>query len=729
VSSPLPPSSFIAPELPKPDAEEQVFNLDVGRYLRALRRYSWLLLALVALSVTAAVFYTRQQPEIFEATASVQIEPRMADLLGQGNEITGVAGGGGAEYYKQQRRVLDSLKLIRETVVAKNLQLNFLNERERSELTLDQQLDLAAQRLQGKVEIRYPEQNRIMYVAVAHTDPKLAQEIANAHVATYDAYARGLLSTGTQQASAALSAEFVAAEKALHDADSAMYQFQKDNDLLAVTLENRQSLVSTKITTYSTKFDDAHSNSRKLAGRLDILKQLAAGEDVVDSPLLRMGDSTAFDAMRAQYYTEKNAFDELEREFGPKTIEHKKAKSRVDNLRKALEGEARRVLGAAEKEHQASVRFENDMSAEVERYKKEALELGPKIVAYNALARTKKGAEDKYNIIVGRLSTSEMAGRLTKGVDTNVRPLDPAQLPTKPISPNLRMNIIIACALATILGLGIVFLIVFLDRSIKSAEDVQNSAQAPVLGVVPILAGVDIARENDRSRDMYVHEHPKSQIAEACRSLRTNIIFSGADQQFKTLVVSSANPREGKTTLVMYLGTTMAQSGQRVLLVDTDMRKPRLHISTGVPRGIGLSNLIVGDGSYEDAIKSTEIPNLFVLPCGALPPNPAELLMSKRFGAVLEELASRFDRVILDSPPLGAVTDAVILSKQTDAVALVVQAGKTLRDEVKRSVRQIRQVNGQVIGVILNQLDANDRRYGYYRYYGYGEKKEPANAA
>jgi polysaccharide biosynthesis transport protein len=143
-----------------------------------------------------------------------------------------------------------------------------------------------------------------------------------------------------------------------------------------------------------------------------------------------------------------------------------------------------------------------------------------------------------------------------------------------------------------------------------------------------------------------------------------------------------------------------------------------------------LTNLIVGDGSYEDAIKSSEIPNLFVLPCGPLPPNPAELLMSKKFAAVLSELGRRFDRVILDSPPLGAVTDAVVLSKQTDGVAMVVQAGKTLRDEVKRSVRQIRHVNGQVVGVILNQLDARDGRYGYYNYYGYGEQvKEPASAS
>jgi capsular exopolysaccharide synthesis family protein len=157
------------------------------------------------------------------------------------------------------------------------------------------------------------------------------------------------------------------------------------------------------------------------------------------------------------------------------------------------------------------------------------------------------------------------------------------------------------------------------------------------------------------------------------------------------------------------------------------MRRPRLHASLGVPRQKGLSNLIVGEDSYEEVIKSTEITNLYVLPCGPVPPNPAELLMSKRFAHVLEELKSRFDRVILDSPPLQAVTDAVVLSKLTDGVVLVVRAGKTLRDDVKRSVRQIRSVDGGIVGVILNEFNANDRSYYYYNYgYGYGEDVKEA---
>jgi capsular exopolysaccharide synthesis family protein len=170
----------------------------------------------------------------------------------------------------------------------------------------------------------------------------------------------------------------------------------------------------------------------------------------------------------------------------------------------------------------------------------------------------------------------------------------------------------------------------------------------------------------------------------------------------------------------------MAQSGQRVLLVDTDMRRPRLHGSLGIPRQTGLSNLILGDRDYEEVIKATEIPNLFLLPCGPLPPNPAELLMSHRFEVVLEELKKRFDRIILDSPPLQVVTDAVVLSKQADGAILVVRADKTLREDIRRSARQIRAVEGTIYGTIVNAIEPDSRSGYYYSYYGYSEKDEAA---
>jgi capsular exopolysaccharide synthesis family protein len=344
--------------------------------------------------------------------------------------------------------------------------------------------------------------------------------------------------------------------------------------------------------------------------------------------------------------------------------------------------------------------------------------------------REKKDIEDQYNILRARLSATQMTGSMSS-IISNVRPLDKAATPLKPVSPSMRTNVAIAGIFALLLGLALVVLTVFLDRSIKSPVDASQSAGVPVLGIIPMLAGTEAS--DDRHRDLYVHDNPTSATAECCRSIRTNIMLSAADRKARTIVVSSANPREGKTTTVMYLGTTIAQSGdgERVLLIDTDMRRPRLHASTGISRERGLANLILGEDDYDGVIKPTEIPNLFILPCGPLPPNPAELLMTRRFETVLAELGKRFSRIILDSPPLP-YTDAVVLSKRTDGVILVARAGKTLRDDLKRSAKQIRRVDGAILGVIVNEFnDHQGGAYYYYSYYGSGrpDEKRPSEAA
>jgi capsular exopolysaccharide synthesis family protein len=704
--------------------EDQFLNFDVQRYLEGLRKYVWAVIALVALSIAGAVIYTQRQPKIYQAQASVQIEPRLPDLLGDHEDILTRTSVGGIDYYAQQQQVLGSYRLVRQTVEQNQLYNQLIPEPERADRKIDELIEDATQRLREDLVVKYPDQNRIMYVIVRNQSPELAAQIANAHVATYVDYSKGLLSTDTRNASGALSTEFDDAETKLRDAESALYQFQKDNDLLAVTLEERQNMVSTGISAYTAKLNEAHARRLELQAKLDRMKA-AADKDVLESPILLMAESTSFDTLRAEYYSERNKFIELEKELGPKNTQYQMQKAKVDDLYAALQSETKRILSGFDEQVQAQIATENAFRVEVEKATKQALELGPKVVAYNELARRKKSAEDRYTILRSRLSTTELNDRMSRNFDTsNVRPLDPALAPTIPVSPSLRVNITVAAVLALFLGLGLVVLVVFLDRSIKTTSDVQQTTSLPILGIIPSLDDAELPAGDQAARDLYVHREPTSAVAEYCRSLRTNILFSTADRQAKTIVVSSANPRDGKTTSVIYLGTTMAQSGQRVLLIDTDMRRPRLHVSLGVPRTTGLSNLIVGDQDFDRAIAKTEVPNLDVLPCGPLPPNPAELLMTHRFEAVLAELGKRYDRILLDSPPLQVVTDAVVLSKQTDGVILVVHAGTTLRDDLKRSERTLRAVGGKIFGVIVNAIEPDHRSGYYYSYYGYTEKPD-----
>ncbi len=709
------------PTSKQPAADEQLVSIDYRRYLRALRKYKWLIAALMAVAVTATVIHTGRQTKIYAARASMLIDPAAPQVLGnQVQEVVQLGAGNfwsNADYYNAQVEILSSYELARRTVEMAALHRKLLSPEQREELTDEQQLSAATHLVKSRLKISYPEKNRVVYVEVEHEDPKLAALIANAHVDAYIAYNLGLRADGTGLASKWLAKELDTAEGELLDSEHDLFEFKKENDILSVSLEDRQNLVTTNIARFTDALNDARTRRIELGATLERM-HTADLDNVLESPVFSLTENSTVEQLKVQYYLELNKLAELETEIGPRHPKYLAQKKKVDDLYAAIGREARLTIKSIEEKYKATKAAEVAYAAEVERYKQEAFALGPKAVDYNRLTRRQRSNERKYDIVLERLRTSDLTGRL----DTiNVRPLDPAVAAKSPVRPNMRRNVIVATAIALFLGIGLAILLDFLDRTVKSAEDIESATNAPLLGVIPSLEDISAEPENLRVRDMYVAENPTSRVAECCRSIRTNIMFSGADRELRTLVVSSPNPREGKTTTVMYLGTTMAQSGQRVLVIDSDMRRPRLHQSTGVSRGRGLSNLVLREADFDDVIKSTDVPNLYVLPCGPTPPNPAELLMTNAFHETLAELEKRFDRILLDSPPLLAVTDAVVLAQQADGIIMVAKAGKTIRDDVARAARQLSDVKLGITGVVLNELDLEDRQYGYYyQYYGYG---------
>jgi capsular exopolysaccharide synthesis family protein len=256
-----------------------------------------------------------------------------------------------------------------------------------------------------------------------------------------------------------------------------------------------------------------------------------------------------------------------------------------------------------------------------------------------------------------------------------------------------------------------------MDVSITSREQVEERLGLAFLGIIPDIEGAP----DDRERDLFVHSNPHSAAAECLRSIRTNLLFMSPDKPLKLIVVTSSGPGEGKTTTAAALAATMAESGNRVLVIDADMRRPRMHKVFGFENKAGLSSLILGQGKPEDLIRATQVPNLFVLTSGPIPPNPAELLHTTGFDALLGDVTKRFDRVIIDSPPAGVVADAIVISTRVDGTLLVLKAGDTSRDAAARTVRALGDVKARVLGAVLNDLDLEDQRSGYYyQYYRYG---------
>lgn len=306
--------------------------------------------------------------------------------------------------------------------------------------------------------------------------------------------------------------------------------------------------------------------------------------------------------------------------------------------------------------------------------------------------------------------------------------VEQAEVPQFPIRPRIRLNTLLAAIVGAMLATGMAFLIEYLDDTIQTPDDLRQLLDLPTLGIIARIRGTE-----DPARCVITAIEPRSPISEAYRTLRTNLEFSAVDTGLRTLLVTSGNPQEGKSTTAANLAVTMAQAGKRVVLVDADMRRPMVHTLFGRTNNYGLSTAILqGNPSPAEYLQDTDIPNLRVLTTGPTPPNPAEMLGSQRMRELIDHLKAEADLLIFDSPPVLAVTDAAVLSTQMDGVLLVVEVGRTRRDVIFRAVDALRRVGAPVLGAALNRVSSgHGRGYYYYQYeyyYGHDSDEEEAIA-
>ena len=453
---------------------------------------------------------------------------------------------------------------------------------------------------------------------------------------------------------------------------------------------------------------------------------------------ISMGDEDA--QLRQRLRAARERLAELAGDYGPEHPALEAGRANVAQLEKELAEQERRLaeayVAAAEQQYVMAKKREQQLGESCREQETLAQEVNVKAAEYAMLQSDLKRTERLSDIIDDRIkeiNVTEDAGAL------NINILEVAKPAASPSKPQKARTMAIALVLGLMLGVGGALLRDWMDQRLRSAEEITATLGTPVLGVVPHMVGKH-ASIADRGRR--VHLDPKSHAAEAYRTVRTAVYFGVPDGDAKTLLVTSPGAGDGKTTLVSNLAIAMAQAGQRTLVLDADFRKPMQHEIFQVSGEKGLSHVLAGRGGLEEVVQPTEIENLEVLPCGPVPPNPSEMLNSRAFTALLEKLSSRYEHIVLDSPPVMPVADARILGAMCDVTVLVLRAEKSTRRAAEQARDGLLSVGSHILGAVVNAVPRRRGRYGYYGYYGgyryyygygYGrrsrEKEAPEDAA
>ncbi len=704
----------------------------IQQYLSILLKRKMLIFIVFVVVLGGVTVWTYMQTKIYRATATVIVDRRAPQVLGKAvGEVVELSAGSywsNKEYMKTQEAVISSKRLASK-VAEKHLLAQNPRFWTRTNVTKGDEakpgshtLDEAAGRIRGMINASTVRDSNILEISVEHPKPAMAAKLANAVAAEFLNEGLDRKASYTTKAAKWLHVQMDDLKKKLNDAEDALYQYKKDKDIISVSLEARQTLINRRIERITDALNDARIKRLSVSARL---KQLSHAQtqnpmEISFSPVL---ESVTIQTLKDSYIREQRALGAVSSGYGPKHPMVREQVVKVDLALKDLEREVKAVLNSVKAQFQEVRDIEVKLAGEMERAKKEAHAINKQELDYQRLKREQMNNAQLYGVVLSRWKESNLSSQLPF---TNVRSLDRAVESSAPVRPRVSVNMILGAFLGMLLGIALAFLVETMDRTVKTQEEIDLIPGLPYLGMVPRIPGSQKLREgkrrpdSDPEVDLIVHRNPGSTVAEQCRSIRTNLLFASPDSPMEKLLVSSAGPREGKTTAAASLAITMAQSGSRVLLVDTDMRRPRLHRIFGVGNQIGVTTILSGDAEIEDVVKDTEVPNLFILPSGITPPNPAEICQSVKFKKMLDDLSERFDRVIMDSPPIMLVTDAVVLSTLVDGALIVARSGATSRMALTEATRSLLDVGSKVLGCVLNDFNLEKRGYGYYRYSRYG---------
>ena len=706
-------------------------------YLMVLRKHLWLIASSVLAIVTIVTIQTFRMQPIYDATARIEIDRENTNILPfSGTESYDIYEDL-EQYIETQSKILTSQTLASLTIKSLKLDQDQRfggHPREPSTVEVAQANTGAPSSalwiFLGGISVKRVPNSRLLDVTFSTGDPKLAAQIVNVHVANFIEQNFQSRYEATMQASNWLSGQLDELKAKVENSEDARIEYERANQIW--TIDEKQDITTQKLADINKELTEAEAERINK----EAVYELAQAGNFDAIPSVR-GNPLIQDMLKQENTLSAQYADALNL-YGPKFPKVVRLEEQIKELDQQVIHEKTNVANQIEAEYRGSRQHEMLLEQALTRQKAEASAMADKMVQYNIIKRESEANKQLYDGLLQKLKEAGITAGLKS---SNIRVVDPALLPTAPSKPQKMRNIGLAVLVGLVGGIGLALLREYMDNTVKNPGDIEALGRLPSLAVVPAFVSANghsqsslqkllkgpMSNGNEHRAELVSHLEPQSQMSEAFRALRTSLLLSQADRPPQVILVTSALPHEGKTTAAVNLSVTLAQLGDKTLLVDGDLRKPGVSAALGMADGKhpGLSSYLAGVSSLDlVTVMHSSIGNLAVIPTGPIPPNPADLLSSHRLNEMVAELRNQFKFIVIDSPPILAATDAVILSVAADGVLLVVRSGETPKEAFVRTRDLLMSVKCHILGVVLNAVDSKAHDYYYsYRYYPYAYKK------
>lgn len=680
----------------------------VGRLLRLGKRYFWLVLVCALLGAGAGFIKNLTSPKEYESSATIEITSDTADQFRLDTSASSDDG-----YIDVTRLDTEVAVLTSSTLAMQTIQTLHLNEnRDFLPLGAKHPLDLSKigdrHALIGMFEgglkaARFGHTN-ILELTCTARNPELAAQICNALIDNYVQHNFSQNYAATQEVSVWLQAQLGDLKKKLEESQQRMLTVQRDIGLVGI--DQTQSIVLSRLVDLS--HDLTAAESEKLVAQAKLITLKSSPLDVL--PTLS-NDPVLLDLKR-QLTTLQAQYANFNSRYGAQNPRLAELRSEMDEITQSMKRENGNVIGRAQQELNAATQNEDSLRARLDSAENQAFQGNSQAVQYTLARREYESNRTLYDGLQQRL---QEAGIIAGLHSTDIRRIDAADPADFPSAPRKPVNLAMGFGAGIGIGLVLAFVIEALDSNVKSISDIEDRLGLPMLGLIPQVDTKELSPEGFLSDSTSSAPGSWSRLAEAYRALRTSILLSRAGAPPKVILFTSAKPSEGKTSVTTLESIIFALNGSRVVLIDSDLRRPSVHLRFRIENRIGLTSVLTGKASIEEALYAVpSLPSLHVLPAGPVAPMPAELLGSPQMQALIERLRPAYDFILIDTPPVLTVTDAAVLVSLSDGIVMVLRYGQTSRNVVGRASEILLRSGAHLFGVVLNAVDLRSSEYAEY---------------